>query len=617
MMDQAGHTIIIVDDDPENLRILGNLLKDDNYKVRSFVSGELALEAARRNPPDLIMLDIRMPDMDGFEVCVRLKETPQLSHIPVLFLSALDDARDIVKAFNLGGADYITKPFRYEEVQARVGAHLALVKTRKELEEEVVVRKRAQEDLTIANESLERRVAERTEELRTSEERYRTIVDTANEGVLTVGPDYRITYLNRKMAAMFNTVQESMVDTLVTDRFEGDNLRRYKARFDSRRGGKSETYEIQFMREDGKPFDAIVSEAPLHDASGAFSGAIAMVLDITDRKRAERELKGAYAEITQLKKQLEEHNSLLREEILSGHDFYEIVGQSEAIGQTRLDIDQAATSTAPVLITGEPGVGKELVARAIHGQGRLKDQPMIKVQCNDFGNPSDTPDSITASALSASSALATRIEASRGGTLYLHEIHSLSLDDQRLVLEVLEANISAADDESIRLIASTSRDLEAAVEADLFLDSLRTRLSVFTVHIPALRERMDDLESLVLHYLAKYAARHGKPVPQVPFESIRGLAGYEWPGNVRELAQLVERAVMASTGPALSLTIPTGPTSAGRPLKAVEKDMVLDTLEKTNWKINGPGGAAEILDMHPNSLRYRLKKWDISRPGKK
>ena len=281
--------ILVVDDSTANLQLLTQLLTEHGYTVHPASDGELALEFVRSILPDLILLDIRMPGMDGFEICRRLKAEERTRSIPIIFISILEDEHDKVKGFQAGAVDYITKPFQPEEVLARVRIHLSLRELTEQLEQKVAERTK---ELVGVTEQLQQELAERkrTEEaLRASEEKYRRIVDTANEGIWVLGPEAMTTFVNAKMAEMIGYCPEELLGRPLTDFMFAEDVADQLRQIEIRRQGISTSYELKFRRKDGKTIWTLVSATPVFDDAHHFNGSFAMFADITELKRAEKE----------------------------------------------------------------------------------------------------------------------------------------------------------------------------------------------------------------------------------------------------------------------------------------------------------------------------------------
>jgi formate hydrogenlyase transcriptional activator len=325
---------------------------------------------------------------------------------------------------------------------------------------------------------------------------------------------------------------------------------------------------------------------------------------------------------------LREQNRYLREEIESIHDFDEVVGRHPAFLAVLASAAQVAPTDASVLITGQTGTGKELVARAIHSASKRRDRPLIKLNCAAL------PTGLVESELfghekgAFSGAIARRIgrfELASGGTIFLDEVGEMPPDVQVKLLRVLQerefervgGNTPIQAD--VRVIAATNRDLTRAIRAGTFREDLYYRLNVFPLHLPTLAERREDIPILVQFFLEKFGARIGKRIDAVEPDLMRRLQDYAWPGNVRELENVLERAVILARGPVLdAAAVPLlGPAGASAPpapaLAAVERAHVLATLEAARWLVDAPSGAARALGLHPNTLRSRMKRLGIRR----
>jgi len=356
------------------------------------------------------------------------------------------------------------------------------------------------------------------------------------------------------------------------------------------------------------------------------------ITDITERVSLQQHLQEALAELAQLKNQLEAENLYLQEEIKSSYDFEEIIGESKQLQQVLYKVEQVAPTATTVLITGETGTGKELLARAIHSRSPRKEHPLVKVNCAAL------PASLIEIELfghergAFTGALSQRIgrfELANHGTIFLDEIGDLPLELQSKLLRVLQEGeferigSSRPIKADVRVIAATNCDLARAVRESKFRSDLFYRLNVFPIVVPALRERKTDIPLLVRHFIEKGQTRLGKKITTVPKRLMDAFIMYEWPGNVRELANIIERAMILSSGGALTLDEPLGRIQAapeaaenGEMLDAVERAHILKVLNETGWKIKGKGNAADRLGLNPSTLRSRAQKLGISRPTK-
>ncbi len=354
-----------------------------------------------------------------------------------------------------------------------------------------------------------------------------------------------------------------------------------------------------------------------------------LFVNAIERSKAELSLREHLDEIEKLKSQLEKENLYLREEIKTIQGFEKIVGNSDALRYVLFRVKQVAAPDATVLILGETGTGKGLVAHAIHELSARKHRPMITV------NGAALPGNLIESELfgrekgaftGADAKQVGRFEVADGGTIFLDEIGELPLELQSKLLRVLEEGeferlgSPRTIKVDVRVIASTNRDLSAEVKNRRFREDLYYRLNVFPVSIPPLRMRSEDIPQLVRHFIDKYARKFDRKYESVPKSVMKTLQEHSWPGNVRELEHVIERAVITSAGPVFRLADRlergTDETLEGtlKALSEMERGYILKVLAKTGWKIEGEGGAASILGLHPSTLRFRIKKLDVKRP---
>ena len=350
----------------------------------------------------------------------------------------------------------------------------------------------------------------------------------------------------------------------------------------------------------------------------------------------------AYEEIASLKARLEAENVYLKEEIRTEHNFQEIVGNSPALLSALRKVEQIAPTDSTVLILGETGTGKELIARAIHDRSARKGRPLVKVNCSAISAglvESELFGHVKGAFTGAFERRVGRFELADGGTIFLDEIGELPLETQVKLLRVLQeqefepVGSSRTVHVNVRIITATNRDLEEAIKAGRFRSDLFYRLNVFPLHVPPLRERVSDIPQLVAFFVERFSKKFGKSVEGVSRSTMNLLESYAWPGNIRELQNLIERAVVLCQGPVLTLdpnllpsgdvpsraitsapaarpstaTVPTGSSS----LEEVEREHIRAVLERTGGVVEGPRGAARILSLHPNTLRSRMKKLGI------
>jgi PAS domain S-box-containing protein len=349
-------------------------------------------------------------------------------------------------------------------------------------------------------------------------------------------------------------------------------------------------------------------------------------IDITERKRVEEELEEAFSEIKRLNTQLEAENVYLREEIELQHHHVEIIGKSKAVSQMLNQAEQVANTDSTVLILGETGTGKELLARAIHRMSSRTHHPMITVNCAAL------PASLIESEMfgrekgaftGALSGRIGRFEVADDSTIFLDEIGELTPDIQMKLMRVLEeghferlgSNKTIKVD--VRIIAATNRDLVKAVHDGSFRRDLYYRLNVFPIKVPSLHDRIEDLELLVWAFVKEYGDRMGKRIEKIPKKSIEALKRCPWRGNIRELRNVIEQSMIITQGPSLNVQLPgvQGQSEIqGVLLKDVERNHILKILKQTGWRVRGKAGAAELLGLKPTTLDARMKKLGVVRP---
>jgi formate hydrogenlyase transcriptional activator len=479
-------------------------------------------------------------------------------------------------------------------------------------------------------------------ELRENEDRLRDLFEEAPIAYVHEGIDTRFIRANRAALRILGVKPEEVPfmygRTLIPD--TPDAQRRLKAALESVGHGTDTGGTVLELRrkDDGRPiFIQWWSKA---DPSGTYTRT--MFIDITERILLERE-----------QERLQAQNIYLREEIKSVHNFEEIVGSSRGLVGVLRDVQRVAPTDATVLIFGETGTGKELIARATHSASNRADKPFIKINCAAL------PAGLIESELfghergAFSGAIQRRIgrfELANGGTIFLDEIGEVSGDVQLKLLRVLQeqeferigGNQTIKCD--VRVIAATNRDLPNAVASGAFRADLFYRLNVFPVKLPPLRDRAEDIPLLVRFFVQKYAPKVGRQVSAIEGKTIERLVRYDWPGNIRELENIVERALILSSTPVLSIgedvlpvTLPVPPRAAERgaptaaaalteqarnadrggaiDLDSVQREHILTTLRQADWVVEGKLGAAVKLGMKPATLRHRMKKLGISRPS--
>jgi formate hydrogenlyase transcriptional activator len=460
--------------------------------------------------------------------------------------------------------------------------------------------------------------------LQASEQRFRDLFDEAPIAYVYEDTDTIFKSVNRAGMKLLGLKPEDVPGTrgwslVAPGDMNQEQLR--KAFDDIQRGKERGLVELELRRKDnGQPVWVQFWSRPEPDGRHTRT----MIIDITDRVLAERE-----------KARLQQQNAYLQEEIKAAVNFDEIVGRSPALSAVLDHVRAVSPTDASVLVTGETGTGKELIARAIHSASRRKDKPLIKMNCAAL------PAGLVESELfghekgaftGAISRRVGRFELADGGTIFLDEIGELPLEIQAKLLRVLqEGEIDSIGGKApihvdVRVIAATNRDLAQAVRDRTFREDLYYRLNVFPIRLPALRERHADIPLLASYFAMQFANRLGKLIDGIHPETVERLVAYAWPGNIRELENIMERAVILASGSVLEVSPEMLPviavdaranavTQTATNLEAVERDHIESVLQQTKWVIEGARGAAQVLGLHPNTLRSRMKKLGIIRPA--
>jgi PAS domain S-box-containing protein len=393
-----------------------------------------------------------------------------------------------------------------------------------------------------------------------------------------------------------------------------------------------------FWHVDGSPIPVEYTSTPILE-DGKPNGAVVVFRDISRRLEAEQQREAALKQVTALKEQLEQERDYLRDEIEVTANFGEIIGESPALKRTLAKVEAVAATDANVLVLGESGVGKEMIARAIHSNSQRCDRPLIKVNCASIPRElfeSEFFGHVKGAFTGAHRDRVGRMQLANCGTLFLDEVGEIPLELQGKLLRALQEQEfeRVGDDETIsvdvRIVAATNKDLEEEVASGRFREDLYYRLSVFPMELPPLRERVPDIVPLAMHFIGSICAGLGKE----PFVLTKGhcamLQKHRWPGNVRELRNVIERAVILTKGSRLRLDLALGTTdvanaSVSMPpsdgpaflteaeFRGKEKENLIAVLRAANWRVWGPDGAAAMLGIKPSTLAYRMNAFGIEK----
>jgi PAS domain S-box-containing protein len=469
--------------------------------------------------------------------------------------------------------------------------------------------------------------------LQQGEQRFRLIVDTIPGFVFTLSPTGEVEVLNRQVVEYFGKTPEELKNWITFEAVHPDDLPRVTEA--CRRWletGQPADLELRQRRADGV-YRWFQSRAlPARDTEGRITGWYILLTDIDDRKRAEGELEKAFEEIKRLKDRLHDENVVLREQIDQAFMFEEIVGSSPALKTVLSSIVKVAPTDSTVLITGETGTGKELIARAIHKGSQRAGQAFVSVNCAAIAS------SLIASELfghekgaftGALQRRQGRFELAHSGTIFLDEIGELPAETQIALLRVLQEREfervggSRVIPTDVRIIAATNRDLTAAIASGAFRADLFYRLNVFPIPVPPLRSRREDIPMLVEYFVKRYAEKARKQISKIDKNTLRLCQLYPWPGNIRELQNIIERSVILCTGDTFWIDeawLPSqdaprlqssGPLTQN--IKNYEKDLIEAALAESKGKVAGPNGAAAKLGIPRSTLDLKIKQLHIKK----
>jgi PAS domain S-box-containing protein len=443
----------------------------------------------------------------------------------------------------------------------------------------------------------------------------RSLIEASLDPLVTIGPDGRITDVNAATEAATGCSRKELIGSDFSEYFTAPEKARagYQKVF---REAQVRDYPLEIRHRNGHVTSIVYNASVYRNEAGQVIGVFAAARDVTELARA-------YEEIKRLKDQLEAENLYLREGLSSITGYGDIVGTSQAIRHVIVQAQQVAATDSTVLILGETGTGKELLAHFIHGQSPRKGRPFI------IANLAAMPATLIESELfgrekgaftGALTRQIGRFEAANEGTIFLDEIGELPSEAQVKLLRVLQngeferLGSSRTTRVNVRVIAATNRDLSAAVRDGTFRRDLYYRLNVFPITVPPLRERQEDIPGLVWAFIKEFEEKMGKPIDRVKRTSMAALQAHSWPGNVRELRNVIERSMILAKGQELRVALPeSANTDAGVTMQDVERRHIRHILEMAGGRVRGKGGAAELLGLKASTLYSRMKKLGIGR----
>lgn len=565
--------ILVVDDVPDNLRLLTNLLSNRGYKVRPTTSGAHALSTSRKEVPDLILLDVLMPDMDGYEVCREFKGQESTKNIPVIFLSALNELEDKIKGFEAGGVDYITKPFYEREVMQRVETHLQIRFLQKSLMDETA--------------------------------RFKTLANAAFESIL-IHNGREIIDVNTAAIKLFQCGETDLIGTDPSVFIKSDA--HLKSTIDSLLPA-----EIMLKNFKGESIPVKIQTKSLEIENGEVN--VTAIHDLTFQKEIERE-----------KEYLLQENTALKAAMQDRYKFGDIIGKSSVMQTVYTLITKASATDYPVVIYGESGTGKELAAKTIHELYQERAKPFVTVNCGAITESLFEREFFGHRKGAFTDAIQDKpgyLDAADNGTLFLDEIGELPLAMQVKLLRVLEngefipVGDVTAKKVNTRFIAATNKNLYDLVINKKFREDLFFRLQVIEITMPPLRERREDIRLLVENILSEQNAEH--EITSLPEELRNMLFHYDWPGNVRELMNTIQRFLATDL-----ITLPgreklpdhllKPDTGLHNAVEELELKLISQALDKTGWH---RGETADLLKIPRRTLQRKMTKYKFNQSAKK
>ena len=473
--------------------------------------------------------------------------------------------------------------------------------------------------------------------------KYRNLYRSTPAMLHTVDKDGLIVTVTDHWLQKLGFEREEVVGRPITDFFSNADRKLYAdGRLTELIGeGSFNNLKRQMLSKNGTVIDLVMSAISVRNEHGEVEHMLVASKDVTERNRAERELRRTLAENARLREELERERDYLREEVNVAMNFGRIVGTSSALRRMLKRVEAVAETPASVLLQGESGVGKELVAHAIHVRSARAAGPLVKVNCASI--PKELFESeffghVKGAFTGANRDRIGRFQLADGGTIFLDEVGEIPFESQGKLLRVLqESEFERVGDDitrsvDVRVIAATNRNLEELIVEGRFREDLFYRLSVFPINVPPLRERGDDVVQLAQHFLEQTCKDFGRDILTLTRAQAAILRSYDWPGNVREMKNVIERAVILSQGKVLRLDLSMPALRTDSPelqvataekaeiltekeLKDLQKANLIKALKRTNWRVSGAGGAAELLGVRPTTLADRIRSLKIKRPA--
>jgi PAS domain S-box-containing protein len=559
-------------------------------------------------------------DIDGTP-CEKIIDHAQFVHYPDNILELFPAS---AKLRELGAVSYMGVPLT--DLTGAVLGHLAVIDDQPMPQ---APRNLALFKIFAARAAAELRRIRTEKALRGREAELQALVDSAMDGIVELDEDMRVVRMNPAACSVFGLAPEAGAGepfSYFLTSASRDKLGQLIERLDTLPPAKRALWVAGGLEAIGSGHRLFTAEVTVSCFQMHGHRFLTLILrNVNDRLEAERRIS-----------RLEQETEYLREQIRSLDDSAEIVGKSDALKTVLRSAAQVAPTDSTVLIQGETGTGKELIARYVHRHSPRAESAFIKLNCAAL-QPTLVESELfgheKGAFTGASQQRQGRFELAGGGTIFLDEVSEIPMELQAKLLRVLQEGqferVGGAKTRKVdvRVIAATNRRLNAAVVGGRFRADLFYRLNVYPITVPPLRARPEDIPPLVQHFTFRIAARMGKKIETIPAATMDALMAYDWPGNVRELRNVIERAIITSSGPALflpetleavSIQPATGPEETPQfdSLAAVERHHIARVLQATGWRISGERGAAAVLGLNPSTLRYRIKKLQIHRPWK-
>jgi len=568
--------ILIVDDEPINISLLEDILREEKYEIRSASSGEEALNILPDFEPDLVLLDILMSGMDGYQVCKKIRSNEQFRLVKIIMVSAMAMLKERLKGYDVGADDYITKPFKKEELLAKI------------------------------------RVVMRLKETEVVNEKYRlnleAIFRSVKDGILTVDNEKRVIEANDAVAKICGVPKEQIIGTPFCDLFANCN-KGCETVLDETLTTQNviQEYRVECQHQHKDRQVVVLSSSPLKDKNNKIMGAVLVVRDTTKIHDLEREL-------------------------IEQHRFHNIIGKSSKMQNVYRLLENLSGTNTTILINGESGTGKELVAKALHYSSDRAHKPLIKVNCSALSEnllESELFGHVKGAFTGAIRSRIGRFQAADGGTIFLDEIGDISPLIQLKLLRVLqEKEFERVGDTTthkvdVRVLTATNKDLKEKVRLGEFREDLFYRLKVVEIHLPPLRDRLEDIPLLFSHFCKHFNKIFNKQIDGMSDEVVRIMMEYHWPGNVRELQHAIEHSFVLCNDrtiavdhlpPELKMNLsPHMFTPKKKFLSATdEAQAYLEALNKTAWN---KAKTARMMGVSRPTLYKKMREYKLEKPS--